>query len=91
MVITDILSFILFFLLFVSFFLVNVYLMFYLARSSIDKYLRADQGYLNSFVVVYIYDYMGCVTAVQFILFNFANYAPSIAVELKVSKEITCK
>ena len=28
-------------------------------------------------------------TAVQFILFNFANY--SIAMELKVSKEITCK
>ena len=25
------------------------------------------------------------------ILFNFANYAPSIAVELKRSKEITCK
>lgn len=55
MVITDIVSFILFFLLFVSFFLVNVYLMFYLARSSIDssvKYLRADQGYLKSFVIV---------------------------------------
>ena len=33
----------------------------------------------------------GCVTAVQFILFNFANYSPSIAMELKVSKEITCK
>ena len=30
----------------------------------------------------------GCVTAVQFILFNFANYPPSIAMELKVSKEI---
>ena len=29
--------------------------------------------------------------AVQFILFNFANYASSIAIELKVSKEITCK
>ena len=29
--------------------------------------------------------------AVQFILFNFANYSPSIAMELKVSKEITCK
>ena len=27
----------------------------------------------------------------QFILFNFANYSPSIAIELKVSKEITCK
>ena len=26
--------------------------------------------------------------AVQFILFNFANYSPSIAMELKVSKEI---
>ena len=33
----------------------------------------------------------GAVTAVQFILFNFANYSPSIAMELKVSKEITCK
>ena len=31
------------------------------------------------------------VTAVQFILYNFANYSPSIAMELKVSKEITCK
>ena len=29
--------------------------------------------------------------AVQFILFDFANYSPSIATELKVSKEITCK
>ena len=35
--------------------------------------------------------------AVQFclillaVLFNFANYSPSIAMELKVSKEITCK
>ena len=31
--------------------------------------------------------------AVQFTLFNFANYSPSIAMELKVpvSKEITCK
>ena len=32
----------------------------------------------------------GCVTAVQFILFNFSNFAnhsPSIAMELKVSKE----
>ena len=28
---------------------------------------------------------------VQFILFNFANYSPSIAMELKVSTEITCK
>ena len=33
----------------------------------------------------------GCVTAVQFILFNFAKYSSSIAMELKVSKEITCK
>ena len=33
----------------------------------------------------------GCVTAVQFILFNFASYSPSIAMELKVSKQITCK
>ena len=32
-----------------------------------------------------------CVTAVQFILFNFANYSPSIAMELKVSKKITGK
>ena len=29
--------------------------------------------------------------AVQFILFNLANYSPSIAMEPKVSKEITCK
>ena len=29
--------------------------------------------------------------AVQFILFNFANYLPLIAMELKVSKEITWK
>ena len=28
--------------------------------------------------------------AVQFILFNFANYSPPVAMELKVSKEITC-
>ena len=28
--------------------------------------------------------------AVQFILFNFANYSPSIAMELKLSKETTC-
>ena len=35
--------------------------------------------------------YRGCVTAVQFILFNFANYSPLIAMELKRSKEITCK
>ena len=26
--------------------------------------------------------------SIQFILFNFANYSPSIAMELKVSKEI---
>ena len=32
-----------------------------------------------------------CVTAVQFILFNFANYSSSVAMELEVSKEITCK
>ena len=29
--------------------------------------------------------------AAQLLLFNFANYSPSIAMELKVSKEITCK
>ena len=29
--------------------------------------------------------------AVQLILFNFANYSSSIFIELKVSKEITCK
>ena len=28
---------------------------------------------------------------VQFILFNFANFLPSVAMELKVSKEITVK
>ena len=32
-----------------------------------------------------------CFTAVQFILFYFANYLPSIAMELKVGKEITWK
>ena len=29
--------------------------------------------------------------AVEFILFNFADYSPSIAMELKVSKKITGK
>ena len=29
--------------------------------------------------------------AVHLILFNFANYSPSIAMELKVNKEITWK
>ena len=29
--------------------------------------------------------------AVQFILFNFANYSPSITMELKVSKETAGK
>ena len=29
--------------------------------------------------------------AVQFIFFSFANYSPSIAMELEVSKEITGK
>ena len=29
--------------------------------------------------------------AVQFTLFNFANYSPSIAMELKLSKEISRK
>ena len=29
--------------------------------------------------------------AVQFILLHFANYSTSIAMERKVSKEITCK
>ena len=33
----------------------------------------------------------GCVTVVQFILFNFADYYPSIAMDDKVSKEITIK
>ena len=33
----------------------------------------------------------GLCHGVQFILFNFANYSPSIAMELKASKEITCK
>ena len=33
----------------------------------------------------------GCVTAAHFIFFNFANYLSSIAMELKVSKEITDK
>ena len=38
-----------------------------------------------------VYRYSGCVTAVHFILFYFANYSPSIAMELKVGKEIACK
>ena len=29
--------------------------------------------------------------AEQFVLFNFANYSPSFAMELRVSKEITGK
>ena len=29
--------------------------------------------------------------AVQFSLFNFANYSPLITMELKVSTQITCK
>ena len=33
----------------------------------------------------------GAVSWVQFILFNVANYSPSIAMELKVSEEITGK
>ena len=33
----------------------------------------------------------GCVTAAQLLLFNFANYSPSIAMKLKVRKDITCK
>ena len=33
----------------------------------------------------------GLCHGVQSILFNFANYSPSIAMELKASKEITCK
>ena len=37
-------------------------------------------------------NWRGRVTAVHFILFNFANFSPSIAMELKVlSKEIPCK
>ena len=38
-----------------------------------------------------IRDLKGRVTAAQLLLFNFANYSPSIAMRLKVSKEITCK
>ena len=33
----------------------------------------------------------GGVMAVQFILSYFGNYSPSIAMELKLGKEITCK
>ena len=33
----------------------------------------------------------GLCHAVQFILFNFANYSPSVVMEFKVSKEITGK
>ena len=42
-------------------------------------------------VIALLLDLRGCVTAVQVILFNFANYSLSIAMKLKVSKEITCK
>ena len=34
---------------------------------------------------------LSAISPVQFILLNFANYSPSVAMELKVSKEITCK
>ena len=36
---------------------------------------------------IYIQSRSLAVTAVQFILFNFANYSPSIAMELEASKE----
>ena len=35
--------------------------------------------------------FKGLCRTVQFILFNFANYSPSVAMELKVSREITGK
>ena len=38
--------------------------------------------------ITLILAHRGCVTAVQFILFNFVNYSPSIAMKLKVSKEL---
>ena len=45
----------------------------------------------NSSTFIVSISFYTCVTAVQFILFNFANYSPIVAMELKVSKEITCK
>ena len=51
-------------------------------------------GSIVCWILCFLYisiDTVGCVTAVQFILFHFANYSPSIAMKLKVSKEITCK
>ena len=51
-----------------------------------------NMGHLEFFISRNLHFYQrGCVTAVQCILFKFANYSPSIAMELKVSKEITCK
>ena len=46
---------------------------------------------MQSAYVSVVFHFKGAVSAVQFILFNFANYSPSIAMELKVSKEITGK
>ena len=54
-----------------------------------EQYLYScRQNKYSPFIIVFI---KGCVMAVQFILFNLANCSPSIAMELKVSKEITCK
>ena len=46
----------------------------------------------SSVALVFVYfEVKGAVTAVQFIFFYFTNYSPSIAMELKVGKKITCK
>ena len=53
----------------------------------LDKY-KVCQLHLS--LIVHVAPLKGAGTAVQLILFNFANYSPSISMELKVSKEITC-
>ena len=64
----------------------------------LTKHLHSSSGHLKSYSgdIVQVAMAMcksctSCVTAVQFILIYFANYSPSIAMEFKVGKEITCK
>ena len=56
-----------------------------------EKWLTSMTILFRDFMISQRYLLKGCVTAVQFILFNFANYSTSIAMELEVSKKITCK
>ena len=53
--------------------------------------VKVNLRLFNSSTFIVSISFYICVTAVQFILFNFANYSPIVAMELKVSKEITCK